>query len=83
MAGLPIGAVTACLPDCCPFSWFIRPSGPLAATNLALPWLQGFGSAFAFLAQREWGRGLLLKYPRVFSYGGWPATSLCISEAVL
>lgn len=30
---------------------------------------QGFGSAFAFLAQREWGRGLLLKYPRVFSYG--------------
>lgn len=33
--------------------------------------LQGFGAAFSFMAQREWGRGVLLKYPRLFSYGRW------------
>lgn len=36
-------------------------------TSLAL-W-QGFGAAFAWLAQRDWGRDLLLRYPRLFSYG--------------
>lgn len=30
---------------------------------------QGFGAAFAFLANKPWGRDLLLKFPRLFSYG--------------